>query len=60
MLGVVEDHVVFEHPNRPDGKPRYCAIHIPNPARTVAELSVIESFEEAQIDIPGWDVVWSD
>lgn len=59
-LGLFEDHVVFEYRNRSGDKPRYCTIHRPNPMDTIAELSVLKSFEEAQIDIPHWDVVWSD
>lgn len=59
-LGVVEDHIVFECRDRPDGKPPYCSIHRPNPMDTIAEISLIESFEAAEIDIPNWDVVWSD
>lgn len=59
-LGVFEDHLVFESPDRAADKPRYCSIHIPNPMDTIAETSLIESLERAEIDIPQWDVVWSD
>lgn len=59
-LGMVEDLVVFECRDRPGGKPRFCSIHRPNPMDTIAETSLIESLEAAEIEIPNWDVVWSD
>jgi hypothetical protein len=60
FVGSTEGHDLFENRNRPDAKPQFCTLHRPNPRDTIAELSVIESFEAAEIGIPRWDVVWSD
>jgi hypothetical protein len=60
FVGSAEEHFLFVNRNRPDTKPQFCTLHRPNPMETIAETSVIESFEAADISIPKWDVVWSD
>jgi len=60
VVGSTEGHFLFENPHRPNAKPQFCTLHRPNPMDTIAETSVIESFEAAEIDIPRWDVLWSD
>jgi hypothetical protein len=60
FVGGAEGHFLFGNRHRPGTKPQFCTLHRPNPRDTIAEISVIESFEAAEISIPKWDVVWSD
>jgi predicted RNA binding protein YcfA (HicA-like mRNA interferase family) len=59
-LGEAGGQHVFQHPDRPGGRPALCSIHVPNPQGEVTELSVDESFHAAEIDVPSWTVTWCD